>query len=281
MLPRSRQICRHTTGWSRVKLLLATASITRPWCAPICQPILRLLSEQGRLPLRFSLQNQERRAYLRLSDLPFDLQSFMELAVGDAYRLAELPTPDLIVDGGGNTGMFLLAAQARWPEARIVSCEPVPTNLDLLREHARINRVNVDARGVCLGRQVGETSFYCREANQGSFDPSLAYDRVISVGVIPLSQICRDARRERVLIKLDIEGAEVEVLEEFLEQDWTQTVIVGELHEQSRARRRLAPLLLRRGWDGYLFDVSEHCAQFHLFSPDHVPSQHSQGTEAF
>ncbi|MBI3870625.1 MAG: FkbM family methyltransferase [Verrucomicrobia bacterium] len=255
--------------------------ITRPWSAPICGPVLKMLSEQGRLDVRFSLQDQERRAFLRLSELPFDLQSFMELAVGDCYRLAELPTPDLIVDGGGNTGMFLLAAQARWPRARLISCEPVPQNLELLQEHARINRLHVDAMGVCLGGRSGETAFYCREANQGSFSPELAYDRVISVDVVPLSRVCRPAPGDRTLIKLDIEGAEVEVLEEFLERDWTRTTIVGELHHQAESRMRLTPLLQRRGWTGRLFDISERCAQFHLFSPDSSLPINSLPSEAF
>ena len=240
-----------------------------------------MLSEGGRLGVRFSLHDQERQAYLRLSELPFDLQSFMELAVGDCYRLVELPAPDLIIDGGGNTGMFLLAAQARWPAARLISCEPVPQNLELLREHVELNRLSVDTLGVCLGGKSGEASFYCREANQGSFTSDLAYDRVISVGVIPLSQICRPQMHERTLIKLDIEGAEVEVLEEFLERDWSRTIIVGELHGQSHSRRRLGPLLKRRGWTGRLFDVSEHCAQFHLFSPDHSHTPNTFPSEAF
>ncbi len=40
--------------------------------------------------------------------------------------LAGLPAAELVVDIGANVGQFALVARHRWPEARIVSFEPLP-----------------------------------------------------------------------------------------------------------------------------------------------------------
>jgi hypothetical protein len=68
-----------------------------------------------------------------MTDLRSDLQSALELGVDDCYCLGRLKEPEFVVDGGGNTGLFTLAACARWPKASIVVCEPVPANLKILK----------------------------------------------------------------------------------------------------------------------------------------------------
>src|SRR5262249_32006718 len=179
MFPNARRILRGTKGRSRLMFLIAQASLSRPRLAGPCRSLLRRFARCGRLPFDYLINGRRRHAFLRLEHLGGDLYSAMELAVGNLYRLEKLPKPDLVIDGGANTGLFTLAAAARWPEARIRVCEPVPHNLAIVDEHLRINSVQAEVLPVALGGAAGRATFYCRQANQGSFDPTEPYHSVI------------------------------------------------------------------------------------------------------
>jgi FkbM family methyltransferase len=268
MFTQARQIIRRTSGLSRLKLLMATASFSRPWLAGPCSLFLRLLSRDGKLSIQYRTNGLPRRIFLRLAHLQSDLCSALELAVGDCYSLSGLKEPAFIVDGGGNTGLFTLAALARWPRAHVVICEPVPDNLAILKEHLAINGAQAELLPVCLGGAEGRAQFYCREANQGSFDADLPYRSVIEVRVQTLSEICRGHEDEEILVKLDIEGAEIEVLEEFLSQPRPRTTIIGELHRHQSQKSTVCEILKHSGWRARFLHEDGETSQFQLFSTD-------------
>ena len=268
MFQQARRIIRHSSGSSRLMLLAATASFSRPLLAGPCSLLLRRLARHGKLEIEYRTNGQRRRIFLRTSQLRSDLYSALELAVGDCYRLGVLPEPEVIIDGGGNTGLFTLAAAARWPHAKIIICEPVPDNLSVLREHLRLNHLNAEILPICLGAAPGRASFYCRAANEGSFSRELPFTSEIEVRVRTLSDVYGGLAGTPTLIKLDIEGVEVDVLEEFLRLPREKMTIIGELHQARQQKSRLADLLHRHRWESQFFDESGHCSLFHLFSPD-------------
>jgi FkbM family methyltransferase len=269
----ARTIVRHTFGISRLALLTATASYSRPRLAGVCSVFLKSLARDGRLTIRYQTNGKPRKIFLRLAHLQSDLCSALELAINDCYRLNDLGDQEFIVDGGGNTGLFALAAQARWPHSNITVCEPVPDNLQILQANLSANRVSARILPICLGGEAGTARFYCREANQGSFSQKPAYSAVIDVSVGTLSEICRDNNGKKTLIKLDVEGAEVDVIREFLRVPWRNTTIVGELHDQSRQKPVLCEILKNSHWRARFIREDEHCSQFQFFSPDLPPAR--------
>lgn len=270
MLQNAREITRRTSGRSRLVLLLAQASFTRPLFAAACRLLLGRFTSDGRIAFEYFINGIRRRAFLRVAHLQADLYSALELAVRDLYRLGDLPEPRFIIDGGGNTGMFTLAAAARWPHAELKICEPVPHNLAILAEHLRINSIKGELLPIALGRSPGKARFYCRGATQGSFSPDLPYESVIDVPVATLSQVYEPHAACPSLVKLDIEGAEVEVLDEFLERPRQQIAIIGELHLRQVYKPHVMDLLQRKGWSSIFFEESENYSQFHFFSPDYA-----------
>src|SRR5262245_22947652 len=168
MFQQARRILRHISGSSCLKLLVATASYSRPFLAGPCSWLLRRFARDGKLEITYRTNGQSRHIFLRTSQLRSDLYSALELAVGNCYRMDTLPEPEIIIDGGGNTGLFTLAAAARWPLARAIICEPVPDNLAVLREHLNLNHLSAEVLPICLGATSGHARFYCREANEGS-----------------------------------------------------------------------------------------------------------------
>jgi FkbM family methyltransferase len=268
MLRNAQLILRRTSGRSRMILLLAQATVSRPLFAKVCLGLLNRFAHEGKVEFHYLIGSVHRRAFLRLAQLEADLYSAMELAIRDIYRLATLPAPKFIVDGGGNTGMFTLSAAALWPAARFKICEPVPHNLAVLKEHLEINSIQAELLPVALGGTAGRLPFYCRGATQGSISPDLPYHSIIEVPVVTLSEICQSNSERPELIKLDIEGAEVAVLHEFLEKPHEQTIIIGELHLRQKFKPEIQTLAQSTGWNTHFFEESENYSQFHFFSSD-------------
>src|SRR5262249_41687749 len=135
----ARNIVRRTSGLSRLALLTATASYSRPRLAGVCSTFLKSLARDGKVAIRYRTNGLPRKIFVRLAHLQSDLCSALELAINDCYRLKDLSDQEFIVDGGGNTGLFTLAAQARWPRSEVTICEPVPGNLAILKENLSAN----------------------------------------------------------------------------------------------------------------------------------------------
>jgi FkbM family methyltransferase len=195
----------------------------------------------------------------------------MELAVGDRYRLSQLREPGFIIDGGANTGLFSLAAAARWPSVPITAFEPVPSNFETIKSHLEVNQSDrlVRVEQVALAGSDGNRSFFLRQANQGSLTADLPSSATVEVSCRGLTQYLPSDPDVLKLIKLDIEGGEVEVLDAlFANGGISKTVIVMELHNTPVTRVWIEELATRIGYKIEFYEngpVSAHCQ---LTSPD-------------
>lgn len=270
MLPRVREILAQTSGLSALKLILAAANSSRPFLRPFCLTLLRILSRNGRVTFRYRIAGKPLRGFLRLSHLDADFQSALELAMGDRYRLAQLPEPHLVIDGGANTGLFSLAAGARWPKARIVACEPFPENVWLISDHLKINGIfnSVETRDIALASATGTKTFYCRAANEGSFDPQVPYERTLKVRTARIVDLLKDREQEPVLIKLDIEGSEIEVLRDFFSHSNTQnSIVVLELHDTKINKPLIIDMATNAGFSIDFYEEGSSTAHCQLTAP--------------
>jgi len=158
----------------------------------------------------------------------------------------------VVVDAGAHVGVFALLASAH--ARQVVALEAHPGNAALLQENiARNRRENVLAEHAALGSLNGTASFVegpissagsLAAEGRGRFDvPSRTLDSVVaSSGPVDL-------------LKLDVEGAEFDVLEAASDDTLRQIgAIVGELHLEARADR-LEPLTRRLGSIGFAVTV--------------------------
>jgi FkbM family methyltransferase len=264
---------------SSLKLLPAAASSSRPKYRRVWKLLLAPFVRQGVFSIRYRCEGRFLRAFLRLSDLGADFCSVKELALGDIYKLDRAFHPDLVIDGGGNIGLFTLRAatmtSAHGRTPGLVVCEPLPRNVEQIRLHLAMNGVEAVIVPCCLGGESAEIRFYCRGANQSSFDPSEPYESVIDIPVVSLRSVIDDAplasSTERILIKLDIEGMEVEVLEAFVPGEDRAVYIVGELHDIAKNTAPMERLFAHSGWVFEMFDVDVETASFRACSPSAIP----------
>ena len=257
------------------KLLLVAGTYTRPRFRTIWQGLLRPFVRSNEIFIRYWCVHRYLRMILRDSDLSSDFQAALELCCRDTYNLDHGFHPDLVIDGGGNVGLFTLRvagieALAKQPP-RFVIYEPLPHNSDHCRRHLEINGIKAEIVNACLGGTRRSIPFYCREAIDSSFDGTKPYDRVVEMPVHLLADAIGSYPAKRILIKLDIEGMEVEALSALLPSETRPVYVVGELHDFPMNAPPLEQLFQRHGWTYEFGELADDQVIFHACSPAALP----------
>lgn len=135
--------------------------------------------------------------------------------------LADL-APATVVDIGVNHGQFLHLARRLWPDARIVGVEP---NAALAAKAAGIyaDDDSVTVESCAVGAEHGEIDLFVTVNDQNSsiHPPSDAFhddrndDGVVRTEKVPLRRLdgLLDGCAGPMLLKIDVQGAELDVLE--------------------------------------------------------------------
>jgi len=269
--PNARRILKSGITLSALKLLILQASVSRPRLKGLCRLLLSPFTRNDEVVVRYSCAGRSYKVCIRIDQAGCDLFSFYELSCRSVYRLDPSFVPDCVVDGGGNIGLFTLRAGASYPAAKIVTCEPVPDNIAQIEKHLRLNQVRAQVLPVCLGGVHGTIPFYLRESLGSSFDPQKPYSGQIDVEVVTLPELLAGLADERILIKLDIEGMELEVLESFVPVEARAAVVVGELHGHKANAGRLAQIFEASGWTLRFDEINDQDSIFSAWSPAATP----------
>jgi len=124
-------------------------------------------------------------------------------------RFAEaVPAGGVVFDLGGNVGYYtLISAFRAGPRGRVFVFEPLPRNLDFLRRHLVLNRIeNVTVIDAAVSDRTGTVRF--------AEDSSTSKGRIGEGGALEVKSISLDDWIEKGvlpapdMLKIDIEGAE-------------------------------------------------------------------------
>jgi FkbM family methyltransferase len=267
---------------SSFKLLCVAGSFSRPQLRPLLQSMLRPFVHNEEVMLEYVCGKQYRTMYLRMSELQSDFQCAMELAARDTYDLDADFHPELVIDGGGNIGLFTLRVAALEGSAgkktQFVIYEPMPHNANQCRRHLELNHVEAKIVNACLGGTRRTLPFYCRGSIDSSFDGTKPYTHIVEMPVHLLQDAIERSPAERLLIKLDIEGMEVEALGAFVPGEKRSVYVVGELHDVSVNQRQLDEIFRTHGWNFHVGPVAGDQAIFHACSPAALPMLRSMAS---
>jgi FkbM family methyltransferase len=252
---------------STYKTLLLAAAAARPALRTLSFALLRPFIHNGEIAIRYRCERRWYTAFIRINEMSSDFFSFLEMTVRHIYRIDPNFFPDLVIDCGGNVGLFTLDAAARFPSAKIVVSEPVPLNLDQIRRHCRINNVVAEVLPVCIGGRRRVIPFYVRDAISGSSDPAKPYSKKLETEVLSLADVLRDRPAQRIYIKMDIEGMELETLESYVPGETRPVCIVGELHGHKENSVHLERIFGNSGWQLLFGDMTGYDAIFNAYSP--------------
>jgi FkbM family methyltransferase len=176
--------------------------------------------------------DRDRPTTLTLRPFAGDLFVLYEVLAFNAYHIAPplLPTDNVrrIVDCGANIGITSLFLAARYPRATILSVEPHPENFALLKTNvAQVPRI-LPIRACVTGTSQDVVRFTDDQATWGN--RIATDDDGVLVPAITIEELCNQNGFQKIdLLKLDIEGAEEQVLGNGAFLARTEHIIV-ELH---------------------------------------------------
>ena len=211
----------------------------------------------------------------RNADPRFEAGTY-EMPIQDA--IAEMLSPgDVFFDIGANLGFFsLVAARAVGPEGRVYAFEPVPRNADAIRRCRNINNLPwIDVFVEAVGASSGKADMWIAKHPGGSALASADTPpdrlRKANVDLVSLDDaIAERGLRPPNLIKIDVEGAEHEVLEglakTLLAANPALLCEVDDATEEGldRKRRELSETLVRSGYRVRVLPLSYDASEWHV-----------------
>lgn len=140
------------------------------------------------------------------------LHSLKEIFIDEVYRIPFRNNAPYIIDCGSNIGLAILYLTRQYPDARIIAFEPDSANFSFLQKNiAANNLVNVELHKEAVWKEDTTLQF----ASEGTLGSRINQDGAgqdtISVKATRLKNLLD---RPVDFLKMDIEGAEYEVLKD-------------------------------------------------------------------
>lgn len=138
----------------------------------------------------------------------------------DYYFETDVEKP-FILDCGSNIGMSILFYKTFYPESEIVGFEPDENAFNKLTENIKTNGLkNVTVHQKALSNKEGEVDFFFDPDNVGALHMSIFKERMSGdYRSIQTTVLSAYVTKKVDFLKLDIEGAELDVIKELEEKD--------------------------------------------------------------
>jgi FkbM family methyltransferase len=187
-----------------------------------------------------------------------------------------------IIDCGGHIGLAVLYFKSLCPQARILSFEPNPETFALLQKNiAQNNLRGVEAINMALTREdkrdailyVGENFLQAWDSTD-TIDPNLWVNMHEYRGIPVHSTKLSSYINKRVdFLKLDIEGAEVAVLDELDGKLSAVGALTLEYHQNSAnlAQNKLHKIIEKLNRSGFRYEIFHEAKSVGLHHLPNVP----------
>jgi FkbM family methyltransferase len=188
-----------------------------------------------------------------------------EIIEREIYKFSTDDPAPYIIDGGANVGLSVLYFKQLYPNASILAFEPDPDIFEVLKRNCRSYEFEAVKLSECaLWVENGSLGF----RKEGSLGGRLAEaDNSIADVNVPTQRL-RDLLTSKVtLLKLDIEGAETEVLEDCADRLVNVEKLFVEYHsfaDQPQSLHRLLAVIHEAGFRTHL----------HVYDPSPQPLFH-------
>lgn len=194
---------------------------------------------------------------VQITDGPNYYMQYKDEFINRIYHFnAQRPDP-LIIDGGSNMGMSILAFKRVYPQARIIGFEPDPAIFRLVTANLSRNKISdVQLVNAGLAAEDGETCF----TPDGQAGGQLTNTGQVRVRMERLSKYLTDPVD---FLKLNIEGAELDVLTEAAQAGCLRNIreLVLEYHGWPKQEQRLGSILNLLDKQGYRYLVHDFDAE--------------------
>jgi FkbM family methyltransferase len=155
-----------------------------------------------------------------------------------------------IIDCGSNIGISILFFKKLFPQARIIGFEPDLKTFELLSRNVTENGLSgVSLHNAAVSSKTGEVAFFSDSLRPGSLIMSTVMERTAGnsrqVPCVALSGFVKDSAID--LLKMDIEGAEMDVMLELEAAGVLQNIkaMALEFHHHIKPEEERFPEMLR------------------------------------
>jgi len=195
------------------------------------------------------------------------LDAVKEIFFQEIYKI-NLQEEPFILDCGANIGLSVIYFKQLYPKARIIAFEPDAQNYELLKHNvSAFNLPGVELRNEAVWIQNKELSF----SNEGTMSSKIIENGEYKIRGIRL----KEQLTEPVdLLKIDIEGAEYEVIKDIQSQLPLVKNLFIEYHGKFHQNRELLEILGIVSSAGFSFYIKEATSVYdHPFLYKYVQAQ--------
>lgn len=191
---------------------------------------------------------------IKISDNFWHLQSLHEIFIDEVYKFNSLNDKPLIIDCGSNIGMSVIFFKRLFPKAKVIGFEPDPEIFEFLES-------NIHNFGLCNVELINKAVWIKEDQvyfqPDGSLGGHLTTDQdknTIMVDTVRLKEFLNEPVD---FLKIDIEGAEYEVLQDCADKLVNVHDIFVEYHGKSGHPQMIGELLILLKSAGFRVYVSE------------------------
>lgn len=223
----------------------------------------RLKGQNVQLELeRIRLTERYKTGIANVFDKPFKfhdgesfVDTFKELFCDEIYQFAPSSGSRVILDCGANMGLSVLYFSQNYPDHQIIAFEPEKMIFDILQENVHTFQLkNVTLHNKAVWTKKETLKFYSDGGMGGRVNEAYSNREPVLIDALPLS----DFISEQVdFLKLDIEGAEDEVLRHCGEQLHRVQHIFFEYHNKFQKKQSLHELLDLVHRQGFKYYIKE------------------------
>jgi len=190
----------------------------------------RLIGQSAnfKLPIKLHLKFRQKPFVFYIKYI-LDFHLLKEIFQDEIYRHEFDSEPEVIVDAGSNIGASVVYFRLLYPDAKIYAIEPHPGCLELLNLNASVHQITVLPAALSAHDEIRKFYFNIEHWSASLFDRNRGGDGV-DVQCLSLSTVMSGNNINCIdILKMDIEGAEFEIFENYKEKDKIK-LLLGELH---------------------------------------------------
>jgi FkbM family methyltransferase len=212
-------------------------------------------------PLRITFAGRP----MQVADADSFLGAYKEIFFDRVYAFPSATPRPLIIDGGANIGLATLFFKRIYPQSRVIAFEADPSIFELLKQNiGSFHLPNVQLVNAALWNSDTSLSFISERGASGHIATSTDTGDSVPVAAVRLKSSL--SLYEKVdFLKLDIEGAEYEVLYDCREELGNVQNLFVEYHSPASSEQRLSRILEILSDAGFRYQIHEAFTLPHPF----------------
>jgi FkbM family methyltransferase len=180
---------------------------------------------------------------VKITDAEKFIHMYQNIFREQIYKFDPINNPPCIIDGGANIGIATLYWKKEYPKSEIIALEPDPYIFEVLEYNVESNNLE-NTRLIQKGLWKEEKMFQFKQDRQdgGHFDLFPA-KKSLGTCKVPTTRLSPFLEQKTDMLKLDIEGAEVEVVKDAEDKLVNVENMFVEFHSYPDKEQKLSELL--------------------------------------